>query len=144
MHYRIGRIDGPWTNFTPPILGGVFRTRVVLEQEAFHAGWSDSSILSSRVPSPVFGNDHDAQSVQQRPGASAKERVRPPSVSSTSMVEPEEMDDMSYLDTVTIEHISLDLEKYPPVDEETQANIVAKYRELHQKVYDDSLYNCSY
>ncbi|KAG4278293.1 hypothetical protein FPRO04_13924 [Fusarium proliferatum] len=144
MRYRIGRIEGPWANFTPPIQGGVFRTRAELEQAASHPRCPDSSIPSSRVPSPVFDNDHDAQSVRQRPGASAKERVRHPSVSSTSTVESEEMDGMSYLDTVTMEHISLDLEKYPPVDEETQADIVAKYRELHQKVYDDGLYNCNY
>ena len=51
---------------------------------------------------------------------------------------------MSYLDTITREHISLDLDKYPPPDKETQATIVAKYRELHQKVYDTGLYNCNY
>ena len=26
QRYRIGRIDGPWQNFTPPIQGGVFRS----------------------------------------------------------------------------------------------------------------------
>ncbi|UPK89495.1 hypothetical protein LCI18_000430 [Fusarium solani-melongenae] len=146
LRYRIGRIEGPWTNFVPPIQGGTFRTREEIEQAAEnHEAHKDtsSSAPSSRVPSPVFDDD-DTQGLRQRPSSKDKKGARAPSISSTSTVDETEMDGMSYLDTITREHISLDLDKYPNPDEETQAHINVKYRELHQRIYDEGLYDCNY
>lgn len=145
MRYRIGRIEGHWTNFSPPIQGGVYRTRAEIEAASNDTDCSkdtSSSPATSRTPSPVF-DDHDAKGVRHRSGGEDKANAGAGSVSSASSVH-EEMDGMSYLDTVTLEHISLDLEKYPAPDEVTQAKIVVKYRELHQRIYDEGLYNCNY
>lgn len=144
MRYRIGYIQGPWTNFTAPIQGGVFRTLAEIEQSNINASVLDSSAPPSPVPSPVFDVDNNSQSLRQRPNGKSKDDVRTCSVSSASSVGSDEMDGMSYLDTITMEHITLDLEKYPAVDEETQSKIMRKYQELHQRVYDAGLYNCNY
>lgn len=55
-----------------------------------------------------------------------------------------DMDGISYLDAITHEHILLDGEKYPSVDKNTQAHIVAKYRDLHQRIVDAGLYKTNY
>lgn len=148
LRYRIGRIQGLWKNFTPPIQGGTFRTLAEMEGGAGAAGAADddevgsaeeldSSSPSSRSPSPVF--DIDGQAAIRRRDADQSER--PSSVSSQSTTDAD-MDGMSYLDAITREHISLDLDKYPTPDPETQARVFAKYRELHQKVRDEGLYQC--
>ena len=145
LRYRIGRIEGPWKNFLPPIQGGVFRTRAEIQAAADPESDCDkelpASSVTSRLPSPVF-DEEDEQGLRQRSGKGA-DAARPPSISSATTVE-EEMDGMSYLDTVTHEHIKLDLDKYPALDAETQANIVTKYRELHQRIYDEGLFQCNY
>ncbi|RBR17631.1 uncharacterized protein FIESC28_06455 [Fusarium coffeatum] len=146
LRYRIGRVEGIWENLLPPIQGGVYRTRKEIEQ-ANAEGESnkdhDSSAPSTRVPSPVF-DEEVTEGVRQRKDDKKKNGARAPSVSSASSVDETDTDGMSYLDTITHEHIRLDLEKYPPPDKETQARVASKYRELHQKVYDTGLYNCNY
>ncbi|KND93046.1 Delta(8)-fatty-acid desaturase, partial [Tolypocladium ophioglossoides CBS 100239] len=149
LRYRIGRIQGLWKNFTPPIQGGTFRTLAEMEagataiaaaadhDEVDSAKELDLSSPSSRSPSPVF--DVDGQAAIGRRGAHQSER--PSSVSSQSTTDAD-MDGMSYLDAITREHISLDLDKYPTPDPETQARIFVKYRELHQRIRDKGLYQC--
>ncbi|CAG7565328.1 unnamed protein product [Fusarium equiseti] len=146
LRYRIGRVEGIWENLLPPIQGGVYRTRKEIEQvnaEGDSNKDHDSSVPSTRVPSPVF-DEEVTEGVRQRKDDKKKNGARAPSVSSASSVDETDMDGMSYLDTITHEHIRLDLEKYPPPDKETQARVASKYRELHQKVYDTGLYNCNY
>ena len=63
--YRIGRIEGRWTNFVPPIQGGKFRLPCAnddlddaetdaLESPLESADASSTSQATSRDPSPVF------------------------------------------------------------------------------------------
>jgi delta8-fatty-acid desaturase len=131
----------------PPIQGGDYRTREEIERANLEGNSSkdqDSSVPSTRVPSPVF-DEEGAEDIRQRKGDNKKKGgARAPSVSSASSLDEPEMDGMSYLDTITRQHISLDLDKYPPPDKDTQARIAAKYRELHQKVYDSGHYDCNY
>ncbi|KAH7325126.1 fatty acid desaturase-domain-containing protein [Stachybotrys elegans] len=141
LRYRVGKIEGRWTNFLPPIQGGVFRTA---EQIAERTDDSDSdkdvnsSTSASREPSPLFDETHDQGARQRRTAAGSTQ-----SVSSESAAE-EEMDGMSYLDSITREHIKLDLDMYPDVDLATQDHIIAKYRELHDKIKAAGLYECNY
>ena len=139
--YRIGRIEGRWKNFLPPIQGGTFRTRAEMEEqeeETDSAHDVDSASSSdSRSPSPVF--DTDGMGARQRTKAQRDAPDTSPPAS------PEEnSDDMDFLDTITRQHIKLDLDKYPAQDEATQAGIVVKNRELHQRIRDEGLYQCNY
>ncbi len=140
--YRIGRIEGQWKNFSPPIQGGVYRTKEQISEQAeetdsTHEGDTASS-GDSRSPSPVF-DTNNGKDARQRTRA---QRGLSDASSSTSV---EEINDgMSFLDHLTREHIKLDLDKYPAQDLDTQAKIMAKYRELHQRIRDEGLYQCNY
>lgn len=139
--YRIGRIQGRWTNFIPPIQGGKFRslsdeTEAEEGREDGREDGGSSASSSSRDASPVFDD-----TLRHRGGA---EEGLSSSVSVTSVSSAEEDDGMAHLDTVTREKISLDLEKYPPVDHETQDAIVAKYRQLNDRIEAEGLYQCNY
>ncbi|KAI0015838.1 fatty acid desaturase [Xylariomycetidae sp. FL0641] len=144
--YRVGRIEGRWTNFTPPIQGGKFRPLsevgpdvVDNSVESPSASTPSSSLSNSRAPSPVF--DETTETTLR------KRRVQDglpssPSLSSLSSVEAE--DGMAFLDTITREKISLDHEKYPSLDAATQDAIVAKYRALNERIKAEGLYQCNY
>lgn len=143
LRYRIGRIEGSWKNFLPPIQGGVYRTRAQMDaqdDETDSAHEVDTASSSdSRSPSPVF-DTADGQGARRRakaqPGAAeASQPASPPAA---------EVDGMTFLDNITREKITLDLDKYPAQDQATQANIVSKYRELHQRIRDEGLYDCNY
>ncbi|KAK6952682.1 hypothetical protein Daesc_004973 [Daldinia eschscholtzii] len=144
--YRIGRIEGRWSNFVPPIQGGKFRPLVEgddLEKEAEEGdvvSTDTSSSPSSREPSPVF--DGAEPEIRKRRGADGP-APKSPSTSSVSSVEPDD-DGMSYLDTITREKTTLDLEKYPSLDLDTQDTIVAKYRDLGERIKAEGLYKCNY
>lgn len=186
MRYRVGRINGPWKNFVPPIRGGHFRTRAQIDEQPGDEAEAededekkgmkrtkdvDLSSPSSRAPSPVFDVDVDVNvNVNASANANAKsitggtqvptrrhtdrETTRSSSVSSQSTVDAHtnahahdahvELDGPAYLDSITREKISLDLDQYPAVDEATQAHIVNKYRQLHERVTQAGLYDCDY
>lgn len=143
--YRIGRIEGQWKNFVPPIQGGKFRPASVertgenegeetVVGEQVHA----PSHASSRTPSPPPPTVFDAgEGLRDRRGAS---------VSSISSVEGAErpLDGMGHLDVWTKKEIKLDLDRYPPLDQDTQDGIVQKYRLLYEKIKAEGLFNCNY
>ncbi|KAI2779324.1 fatty acid/sphingolipid desaturase [Daldinia loculata] len=145
--YRIGRIEGRWTNFIPPVQGGKFRPLLdgdevedeVEEGDVISTGVSSSP--SSREPSPVFDDNAEAV-IRKRRGVDGSV-PKSSSTSSVSSVEPDD-DGMSYLDTVTREKTTLDLEKYPSLDFDTQDAIVAKYRDLGERIKAEDLYKCNY
>ncbi|RFU75507.1 fatty acid sphingolipid desaturase [Trichoderma arundinaceum] len=126
--------------------GGVFRTMAEIESDHIKGNHDvatgEYSSSSSRAPSPIF--DVDEGALRGRKGTSGRGSARSGSISSESTADKVPLDGMSYLDVVTREHIRLDLETYPAVDEATQAHIIVKYRELHQKIIDAGLYKTNY
>jgi len=148
--YRIGRIEGRWKNFVPPIQGGIFDS-TTLEQNSEAGSPSDaikdtsSSDASSRAPSPVF--DNESPTLQSRHGLGSALTSLSPSPSPDGLKEKEEeeeMDGMTYLDVQTKKQISLDLDQYPAPDQDTQEVIVEKYRQLHDRLKAEGLYDCNY
>jgi delta8-fatty-acid desaturase len=144
--YRVGRIEGRWENFIPPIQGGKFRaagdqdvpedvTSIRMKDTA-----GSSSYNSSRSASPIFDVSEDKTGLRSRSGLR-----RSASVSSASSVESDmPMDGMAYLDLETRKEIQLDSSKYPPLDAETQAAIVEKYRQLYKRIQAEGLFQCNY
>jgi delta8-fatty-acid desaturase len=140
--YRIGRIEGRWSNFEPPIQGGKFRANI--ECESLETDEEDTknhptSSDISRTPSPVF----DAADSNLRNRKATKNETLVSSASSVSSVA--DIDDgMSHLDILTKEQIDLDHEKYPPLDDVTQDGVIRKYRILDEKLRAKKLYDCNY
>ncbi|KAI1814119.1 fatty acid/sphingolipid desaturase [Poronia punctata] len=150
--YRVGKFEGRWTNFVPPIQGGKFRQLSELGPDildntpdysaASASATASSSESGSRAPSPVFDrNDADLSSLRRR--QSRHDSLRGSPGSSDTSVDHEDKG-LSFLNALTHQQISLDLDKYPPIDTATQDDIVKKYRELHQRIKDEGLYQCNY
>ena len=141
--YRIGRIEGRWKNFVPPIQGGVYRPLpTALDEELQEAVLQDhddspSSQATSRSSSPpaIF----DEPEIRRR-----RPVPRSDSISSLSSGEGKEGDATSFLDSITRQKIDLDLDKYPALDAATQDAIVEKYRQLGERIKAEGLYQCTY
>ena len=143
--YIIGKIEGRWTNFTPPIQGGTFRpyTEGCEDEEEDgkeESNQSSASEQSSEPTSPIF-EPVDVDGLRRR------RMSNPSSASSVSSIEPDELDldaKPSFLDVRTKREIMLDIEKYPSLDFESQDSIVGKYRTLRKRLYAEGLFNCNY
>lgn len=140
--YQIGRIEGRWINFVPPIQGGKFRKYNphgdVLDDDT--ESNSSSGLENSRPPSPLFEPVVGASGVRQRKSSMT-------SVSSTSSSPPpSSASDMQLrlVDARTEKELVLDSSKYPPLNHSTQDEIVEKYRALHRRIKAEGLYNCNY
>lgn len=137
LSFQIGRIEGRWTNFLPPIQGGEFRAYnkdMSLESDT-------SSQPSTRSSSPVFDETFDEKTGLRRRNSTST------SVSSSPSTPPEVSKFESrplFLDALTQQEIVLDLAKYPPLDPSSQDNIVVKYRELHERIVAEGLFTCNY
>jgi delta8-fatty-acid desaturase len=139
--YRIGRIEGRWVNFVPPIQGGKFRPYLegLADREDGDADQTPTCSDISRTPSPIF--DTEDSNIRRR--IASKDDSLLSSASSVSSTADAE-DGMSYLDAQTKEQIDLDLAKYPSLDLDTQDEIVRKYRLLDQRIRAERLYDCNY
>ncbi|PWY64786.1 fatty acid/sphingolipid desaturase [Aspergillus sclerotioniger CBS 115572] len=115
--YQIGRIEGRWRNFVPPIQGGQFRP------------YEDSLSDSKQTSTP--GSQ----------GPDTDNRLDPVLQAATDLNSPETM---TFLDSETKKEISLTLTHYPPLDETTQSDIIKKYHLLHEQIQSEGLYNCNY
>ncbi|EER25550.1 linoleoyl-CoA desaturase, putative [Coccidioides posadasii C735 delta SOWgp] len=141
--YQIGRIEGQWKNFLPPIQGGIFRLEGIDEMIPDDVDDSHSSAQeSSSPPSPLF-EAVDRQTLRSRQSSAtsiSSVASTPPSPGPKAHFEPKPF----FLDARTQEEIVLDVAKYPSVNSETQNNIVEKYRQLNQRIQAEGLYNCNY
>ncbi|KAI9797892.1 MAG: hypothetical protein M1833_005092 [Piccolia ochrophora] len=148
--YQIGRIEGRWKNFLPPIQGGVFQDPVLGglgENETENSSEAENTTAStetSRSASPLFDPaDCDVPMVRNR-GPTLHHSSSDTSLSSLDLVEEEAEPKLSYLDARTQEGIDLDLATYPPLDPATQDEIVHKYRVLEQRIRAEGLFQCRY
>ncbi|KAE8356579.1 fatty acid/sphingolipid desaturase [Aspergillus coremiiformis] len=133
LSFQIGRIQGPWINFLPPIQGGKFRSYT----EATSSDVDSSAQDNSTPPSPIFDSVDTGSRLRRRKSCSSDTSISTPA---TPEFEPKPF----FLDARTQEEIVLDAAKYPSLDMETQERIKRKYRELDQRIRDEGLYNCRY
>ncbi|CAG7996489.1 unnamed protein product [Penicillium olsonii] len=134
--FQIGRIEGQWTNFLPPIQGGEFR---LYDQDEEDTPYSESSSDDiSAPPSPIFDPIEDAPGLRRRLSVSTIS-------SALSAVPPTEIKPRAaVMDARTQEEIQMDLARFPPLDFEHQENIKQKYRQLNERIQAAGLYNCNY
>ena len=149
LNYRIGRVEGRWSNFLPPIQGGSFRPFIEDAETATIKGDTDSSSSENGSPpgSPIFDATKWSSRPRRRRQCSTSEHEETSSVSSISSVELDngsEKPKLGHLDAYTQEEIDLDLAKYPPLDPATQDDIVSRYRILNDRIRAEGLYQCNY
>ncbi|EKJ68431.1 hypothetical protein FPSE_11439 [Fusarium pseudograminearum CS3096] len=148
--YRIGRKQGPWTNRTPPIRGGIFRKDAPEEVELSDSACSDteeslanSSILddaassaSSATDDVVVSGGDDILKVEGLRHRSATIKSEPNSKRSAIL---------RVANAGVAREIQTDLENYPPPeDTKVQTDIRRKYQLLHDRIRDEGLYQCPY
>ncbi|KAL4926849.1 fatty acid desaturase [Aspergillus undulatus] len=133
LAFQVGRIQGPWVNFRPPIQGGKFRP--FDDQAGDTKDAEDDTSGQSQPPSPIF----DAVDA-------APEARRRSTSSETSVSSPDEPSEPKpfFLDARTRQEIVFDTAKYPSTDTKTQEDIKHRYRELDKQIEAEGLYNCNY
>lgn len=164
--YRIGRIAGPWVNFTPPIRGGIYRDNTEPAQyksedeDGDDAGsyWSScqeslnssttsldsitngdlshSAIISSRL---IKGLDqYSAYAVPDRDTEGGH-------ISSNAQGNDHQgLSPKQYTSYAVQKAIDDDVRDNPSLDAETQRAITLKYQILHQRVKAEGFYDCHY
>ena len=148
--FQIGRIEGDWLNFEPPIHGGVFRSYTTeIESDGSHSEGElpqldPISLDGTRPPSPSSslscGEDQGFlmdPSIRRRKYGSYEG-------SSASSITSVSGEDKHPLRAVAAREIEIDLAKYPSLDRATQKHIIQRYRDLDQNIRKEGLYNCRY
>ena len=149
LKFQVGRIEGRWRNFLPPIQGGKFTTYPdAIEETGDDTEDEDTSIGSSSPPdSPLFDAIDGSSDFRRRRRSANSELHEVSSISSLSSIESPTTNDQSVLSTMdarTQQEIDLDLAKYPSLDPATQDDIVQKYRLLFNRLQAEGLFQCNY
>ncbi|KAL9623822.1 MAG: hypothetical protein Q9160_001813 [Pyrenula sp. 1 TL-2023] len=144
--FEIGKIEGRWSNFLPPIQGGNFRPYKdevghVVEQETESSN-DESSNDSTAPPSPIFEPADTPYTRSRRPKADSESSLS--SSSSVAADQDPSFAELSFLDTRTKQEIRLDSAKYPSLDPLVQDEVVERYRALYQRLWTEGLFDCNY
>ena len=147
--FQIGRIEGRWENFIPPIQGGSFRK---IEEEAAVPLVQDVDDQSSSGPESSIDDDMFDESSEQRlrrrranATNSTSRATSVTSLSSDEVPEKKTIDSgLTSMDARTQEELDFDLAKYPSLDPTTQESITVKYRLLKEQIESSGLYQCNY
>ena len=154
--YRIGRIDEPWVQLTPPIRGGEYRRIVDGEAEEKTTSssseddeTSDGSTLASLNSSSTSLEVLETK-IDDRPHKSQlsySDSLRN-NINHRKLARPEDYEKIGHYEPVAAkaiqEEIDHDIKNYPSIDAATQRNITLKYQALHQRVKDEGFYDCRY
>lgn len=162
--FRIGRKPhGPWINMTPPIRGGLDHqqpavidlgetTSLETQIAAAVDGDGDSQGLHYRVSRglrlPDSETETDTESVASSTLRTRDSSTSPPPSSVTSVSDVSEglppKCPVKFVDWAVDQGVEKALQDYPSLDIQTQQAIKRRYRQLHQTIIDDGLYECRY
>ena len=143
--FQIGRIDGPWQNFLPPIQGGQFEVCADLQDlndPPFDSLEATAGPREEQVAVPCIVSKHfTEQPSQEAPAvgtlpAACTEGLSPEDAS-TRLVR-------SAVDAASEAYVEFDLQKYPSLHRGVQSDIVQRYRALDERISEAGLYHCRY
>ena len=146
IKFQVGRIEGRWRNFLPPIQGGRLRAYPdAIDATSEDTEDEDASIGSSSPPySPIFDAADGSSHFKRRRRNDDPEVSSISSLSSIELPTTNEESKLSTLDVRTQREIDLDLAKYPALDPATQDDIAQKYRLLFDRLRAEGLFQCNY
>ncbi|KAK5692887.1 hypothetical protein LTR97_010363 [Elasticomyces elasticus] len=130
--FRIGTLTGNWSNFVPPIQGGVF-SLTEAENDPKPTALDNINPITSTAEAKANGGIAGAAP----PAWSEKELS--PLLQAPKTQTPDEF----YTQAVQ-DDINESLNNYPSLDAETQGAITKKYQALHELVKSEGLYDCDY
>ncbi|TGZ81171.1 fatty acid/sphingolipid desaturase [Ascodesmis nigricans] len=143
--FVIGRIEGLWDNFKPPIQGGIFRKLGSGNDEASDS--TDHELDQPNVPAEI-SRSPSPSSVSSDDGflheSGVRHRGHKPLSSASSMTSVDDASPIFDPEAITRRKVAEDLAVYPRVDDATQRKIALKYRELEKRIEQEGLYECNY
>jgi delta8-fatty-acid desaturase len=158
--YRIGKVDLPWTNFTPPIRGGLYERKSVVEIEAEEnsvsegeeAEWSDWAVESTSSRSSIASADVTRTQARTRNNVKSKARTAQLTVPRWSPDDDgaplsREVSNLSrdeYTTALEDAELASEIEAYPSLDACTQRAISQEYKDLHERIEKEGFYVCRY
>ncbi|CCX33249.1 fatty acid desaturase-domain-containing protein [Pyronema domesticum] len=147
--YIIGKYDGAWENFLPPIKGGVFRKYNGPEddeEERLRMRLDLDAASDSTPSSPTLSATSSSEDSFPLLDPSLRRRRVESSSSSVTTVEDETEVPPGHFDGdyLTRQYIEADLAKYPSLQNATQKEIAQKYRDLEVRIRAAGLYKCNY
>ncbi|OAA72956.1 Fatty acid/sphingolipid desaturase [Akanthomyces lecanii RCEF 1005] len=155
QRFVIGRIQGQWQNFLPPIQGGVFRplpSKGTDEENAASAQSTESGdaclgLMREPTPrSPMLDARGGGHRARLRFSAGSSESASQTSSMSSGPPSPAPVSASTFESAeASIAHaISSDLSLYPGLDQMSQHEVATKYRELDETLRAKGLYQCAY
>lgn len=150
LRYQIGRVEGRWKDFVPPIQGGVFQkeqaqaSNAALKWASVEDEEGSSGTPSSEEPSPVFEPAEKSTIRRRRQSTGASSRSSATSLDTLALDEPTKHNNLSSGAERTQKEIQHDLDVFPSLDEDTQRNIIRKYQELDERLHNEGYYDCNY
>lgn len=146
LKYRVGVLDEPWTNKTPPIRGGVFINPDEANTWDSDTDLSDTSTLyASSISSGSTVHDNVPSA---RPVAIGKLDlpVASSEITNPKQVTPPKRDAATEAFIVkTIQgEVDDNIRDYPSLDPQTQRDIENRYKTLHDRVKAGGFYECHY
>ncbi|KAK4464085.1 delta 8-(E)-sphingolipid desaturase 2 [Cladorrhinum samala] len=157
--FRIGRKPpGLWPNSTPPIRGGVYTKRDPLPSVTISSADDDVEVAADEVSDSESSSVNDSASVVSEKSMltsytsdeDSGEKPRPglkviwKTADDASKTKVFNGDKAAYTEWAMEQEVEKALRDYPSVDPKVQVDIQKKYRALHQRIYDEGLYNCPY
>ena len=159
--YRIGRVSGPWVNFTPPIRGGTYRDNkeaapyTLDDDDDEDAGscWEssteteNSNSSATSLDSISTGDTGHSPTFQSQLNKGLYQYSPITHRGQGRNTQPEEEQHLSpedYTTSAVQRAIDNDCRDNPSLDAKTQGAITLKYQMLHQRVKDEGFYDCHY
>lgn len=140
--YRIGRIEGKWINFTPPIQGGEFS--LMADDSSSSDDDCSSQSDTSTLPSSEATDDLHESQAELKAEATRKRVSASKSEAKSEKIDSQGMTREEYTARMEQKEIDDDHRKFPPLDPITQGRIEQKYQELHERIKREGLYDCPY
>ncbi|KAK9370555.1 fatty acid desaturase-domain-containing protein [Lipomyces kononenkoae] len=139
--YQIGRVEGVWKNFIPPIQGGKFKKSkqideaVSLTDESACGSSDDEGVYSTGASTPA-----ELSFLRTKKTCERKEV-------DVNIYAPK-LEDIPISQKLFAEYerklVERDLEIYPSLDYDTQLSITRKYRELEKRLVREGYFQCTY
>ncbi|KAL8751683.1 MAG: hypothetical protein Q9184_005995, partial [Pyrenodesmia sp. 2 TL-2023] len=135
--YRIGRVLGPWINFTPPIRGGKFSPKA---DKGSPNALETSSVHAEALSKFFHGEESTSESEDSSCPPTPPCNTVPNGGIEVLQAPPDEPNNAKLVKQA----LEDDIAEYPSLDAATQQAIVQKYRDLHERVKKEGFYECRY
>lgn len=154
--YRIGKVQQPWTNFIPPLRGGVFRKHgdeekreAAASEDEDESAWgaeSTSSGLSTPSLGPTLLEAGTLDKETEKAGLNEEtaNAWHTAALRKRTTFPTDKLSRAAYTAALEKQEIADDILAYPSLDVETQLAIRREYQALHDKIKADGHYQCRY